>query len=182
MPVISRILNVLTLVTDILIVGWLLISAFRFIYPLRRVYEIVARTIGPQARILAFVIALVATSGSLFFSEVAKYTPCLLCWYQRIAMYPQVVILGISIAINDRKGLIYAAALSVAGVVLAAYHYYIQLSGATILPCSAVGYSAQCSQRFATEYGYITIPMMSLSAFVAILILLQLYRKHGTRI
>lgn len=180
-PVVSETLNILTLVTDILIVAWLLLFLFQFIKPVQALRAAIIRLIAQQARLLAFIVALVATLGSLFYSEVAHYTPCLLCWYQRIAMYPQVLILGISIAVNDRKGVMYSMALSIIGVILATYHYYIQLGGATILPCTQIGYSVECSERFTTSYGYITIPMMALSAFTAILILSRMYLHHGKK-
>jgi len=175
-------LNLMTLGTDILITAWfVLIVCSLFLAQAKHLRRAITRAIGPNARLIAFIVALTAMSGSLFYSEVAHYTPCLLCWYQRIAMYPQVLILGLSIVTNDRRGVVYAAALSVVGVILAEYHYYIQTGGPTILPCSAVGYSESCSQRFTTTYGYITIPMMALSAFVAILILSGIFLQYGKK-
>lgn len=181
-PTVSTLLTLATLATDVVIIAWIVLWTIALVWPsAKSLRRTIAHFVGPQARLIAFVVALVSMSGSLFYSEIAQYTPCLLCWYQRIAMYPQVLILGLSIALDDRRGILYAAAFSCIGAILAAYHYYIQIGGPTILPCSAVGYSASCSQRFAAEYGYITIPMMALSAFVAILILLGLFSKYGKR-
>ena len=69
---------------------------------------------------MAFVVALLATVGSLYFSEVAHFEPCLLCWYQRIAMYPLVVILGLAAWRDDVGAWIYATALAAIGAVIAA--------------------------------------------------------------
>ena len=68
----------------------------------RATYDGVARAIHPNAMGLAWVVALLATTGSLYFSEIAGFVPCTLCWYQRIAMYPLVVILAVGAARRDR--------------------------------------------------------------------------------
>ena len=118
----------------------------------------------------SFIVALVAMLGSLFFSEVAGYEPCKLCWFQRIFMYPQVFLLGLALW---KKEIVVAARnsilLSSIGAVIAAYHYLLQIGIAPELPCAATGYSVACSQRFIMSFGYITIPMMAFTAFLLIL-------------
>ena len=125
--------------------------------------------LGKNALTISFVVALVATLGSLFYSEALGYSPCKLCWYQRILMYPQVFLLGLALYRAKKQQvqdiLSYTIILTVLGAIIALYHYSIQFTGAEILPCSAVGYTPACSTRFTMHYGYITIPMMSLSAF-----------------
>ncbi len=181
-PTVSHVLNTLTLASDAAILSWILLLLLsRYIRKLRNIKRNIIEHIAPYSRIFACTVALTAMAGSLFYSEVAQYSPCVLCWYQRILMYPQVLLLGIAIIINDVKGLIYPKALSAAGIILSAYHYYLQVGGPSILPCSAVGFSSECSERFSTAYGYITIPMMSLTAFIAIFILLSLYQIYGNR-
>ena len=71
---------------------------------------------------LAWIVALVATLGALFIGEVMGMTPCLLCWYQRILMFPMALILGMAAFANDRRGAVYALPLACGGVVVAAYH------------------------------------------------------------
>ncbi|OGG04415.1 hypothetical protein A2Z33_05410 [Candidatus Gottesmanbacteria bacterium RBG_16_52_11] len=137
--------------------------------------------IARNARVLALTVVLTATSGSLFYSEVLKYNPCLLCWYQRIFMYPQTVLLGLGILKNDRHVADYSLAFSLIGGIIAAFHYWGQVSASSILPCPVVGFSASCSQRFSLEYGYITIPMMSLTAFTLIGALMVIYRLRKSR-
>ncbi len=121
--------------------------------------------------IFGLIVSLTATLGSLFYSDVMGYNPCVLCWYQRILMYPQVLLFALALWKRDRKVAKYSIALSVLGVLLAGYHYLGQISVVKNLPCSAVGYSSSCAETFFLAYGYITIPMMSLTAFLLILIL-----------
>ena len=127
-----------------------------------------------RALLIAFIVALAATLGSLFYSEIAHYEPCKLCWFQRIFLYPQVVLLGIALLKNDKGITPYAIMLSAIGGVIALYHYLLQRGIAPELPCSAVGLSASCSKVFVMSFGYITIPMMALTAFLLIIILLSL--------
>lgn len=128
--------------------------------------------LAEKALWFAFLVALVATSGSLFYSEVAGFEPCKLCWFQRIFMYPQVLLLGMALWKKDRGIADYAMALAVLGALVAGYHYLLQLGIAPNLPCSAIGYSASCSQRFIMNFGYITIPLMSFTAFLLVIIAL----------
>lgn len=179
---VAKLLAALTVITDI---GILLFVASGllalFIKPLRLARAKWLRLFAPYGRILAFSVALTATSGSLFFSEVAKFTPCLLCWWQRIFMYPQTLLLAMGIIKNDKNIADYAMGLSLVGAAIALYHYFIQFGGGKIIPCEVVGYSVSCSQRFSLEFGYITIPMMSLSAFVAIFLLMYLTKRYQSK-
>lgn len=118
---------------------------------------------------IALLITATATVSSLFLSEIVKFPPCTLCWYQRIFMYPQVVILGIALYVNDQKGKFYALALSIIGLAIAAYHVALQYYPG-ILPCSSE--TVSCSLKQFEYFGYITIPVMSATAFVAIVLVL----------
>lgn len=126
--------------------------------------------------LIAFVVSLLATVGSLIYSDIIGYEPCKLCWFQRIFMYPQVLLMGLALWRKDQWMKIYGFVLSIVGAAIAAFHYTGQL-GLTPLPCSAVGYSASCAERFVMEFGYITIPMMALSAFLLIAASLSLSIK-----
>jgi len=129
---------------------------------------------------LALVQSIIATLGSLFFSEIMKYPPCKLCWFQRIAMYPLVAILTTGIINRDKKVVWYALPLVVAGFFIALYHNLLYYG---ILPQSAVPCEAgvSCTTRFFAWYGFITIPMLSLTAFTIIGILLFLFIKELKR-
>jgi len=142
---------------------------------LRSIFSFVER----RPLTLAWIVSLVATLGSLFYSEIAGYDPCRLCWYQRILMYPMAIILGIATFKKDKLVWRYALPLSVIGGIIAAYHYGIQLL-ANARPgfsdaCTATGASCVSSEFWA--FHYITIPTMALTAFVVIFILMVLWKR-----
>jgi len=122
--------------------------------------------LGERGLVLAFIVALTSTLGSLFYSEFLGYTPCSLCWYQRIFIYPQVIILGLAILKKDLAVIKYSISLSLVGILIALYQYFIQLRIFSGLPCPAIGSS--CDKLFIIEFGYVTIPLMSLTAFAIV--------------
>ena len=126
---------------------------------------------------LAFVVATTATLGSLYLSEIVHLIPCTFCWYQRIAMYPLVVLLGLAAWRTDHGIRIYAATLASIGAVIAAYHRLIQvfpnLSGSS---CST---GVPCTAAYFTEFGFVAIPYMALSGFLLILALLWIDRSNS---
>jgi len=125
---------------------------------------------------LAWLVALIATGGSLYFSEVAGFIPCELCWYQRILMYPLALILGIASYRDDRSVVIYTLPLSLIGAALSAYHYLLQkVPGlAELTPCKQ---GIPCSGQYINWLGFITIPFLAFVAFVLISLLLAAVRK-----
>jgi len=168
---VKELLSFFTLLGDVLIVALIAyLVGFKFFnFKLKPLHKLLLK----YGLLLAFLVALASTTGSLFYSEIAKYNPCKLCWYQRILMYPLVIILGIALEKKYHKEVIrYATALSAIGAVIAGYQYYLQRFGGSDTPCAAVGYSESCSKIFMLDYGYITIPMMALTAFVLIIIFL----------
>ncbi len=177
-PFIAKVLAILTVATDVGIVLFFLTALLGLVIPQIKTLRLtVIKAVKPFARILAFLIALVSMSGSLFYSEVAKYTPCLLCWWQRIFMYPQTLLIGMGIVKDDKNVADYSIGFSAVGAIIATYHYYIQLGGKSFFSCAQIGYSSECSQRFTLEFGYVSIPMMALTAFVAIMILMIISKK-----
>jgi len=118
----------------------------------------------------AFVVAGTATLGSLFFSEVMQLPPCTLCWYQRVFMYPLVVIFGVSYVIQDRRSLFYSAPLIVVGWGTATYHLllYYQIIPESFAPCVQ---GVSCTSRQIEWWGFVTIPLLSFLAFTALLFL-----------
>ena len=127
----------------------------------------VVAAIGPSALPLAFLVAAVTTAGSLYYSEIANYTPCVLCWYQRICMYPLVAILGVGWLRRDRGVWMYAAPLLIAGPGVSIYHYLIERypSLGSGLSCSL---DAPCTVPYFEELGFVTLAYMCLSAFAII--------------
>ncbi|HQZ96957.1 MAG TPA: disulfide oxidoreductase [Pyrinomonadaceae bacterium] len=123
----------------------------------------------------AWLFALIGTIGSLFLSEVMLFPPCVLCWYQRIALYPLVVIIGIGIAMRDRNVTRYALPICLIGLAIAVYHnlLYIGLIPESITPCTE---GVPCNAKQLELLGFITIPLMALGGFVSIAICLILSR------
>lgn len=121
---------------------------------------------------LAFIQAVIATLGSLYFSEILLFTPCTLCWYQRIAMYPLVLILGVGLIDRDEKLYRYVLPLSLTGWAISFYHILIQYGviAESSYVCTLVG---TCVQRFL--YAFISIPLLSFLAFTVINILMIFY-------
>jgi disulfide bond formation protein DsbB len=126
--------------------------------------------VGPQALVLAFFVAAVSMSGSLYFSEAAHFTPCKLCWYQRIAMYPLVPVLGLAAWRRDDGIRPYAATLAALGAFVSVYH--VLLERFPSLESGACDVANPCTIIWVRRFGYLTIPMMALSAFVLIVALM----------
>lgn len=110
-------------------------------------------------------VAVVATTGSLYFSEVANFPPCELCWYQRILMYPLVVVLGVATLEGNSSIWKTGLPLSVLGTGVAAYHTYIQLVPDAVSSTCTIG---GCTSTYWTGLGIFTIPRLSLLAFVLV--------------
>ncbi len=126
---------------------------------------------------VAWIIALVSMVGSLFFSEVMDLPPCVLCWYQRIAMYPLVLIVGIGIINRDSRMKSYALPLCLIGLAISFYHnlLYYGFIADSIIPCKE---GISCTSRQIEWLGFITIPLMALTAFAAIALCLLSYKSE----
>jgi len=129
---------------------------------------------------VAWGVALVATAGSLFFSEIARFVPCRLCWFQRIGMYPLAAILLIAALRRDaRGGALYGLPLAIFGAIVASYHIYIEYHPEAETAGCRIG--ASCATKWIDKLGYITIPTLALTAFVAISVLLAMALSRTTR-
>lgn len=117
---------------------------------------------------IAWVQSIVATLGSLFFSEIMHFTPCVLCWYQRIAMYPLTLILATGILRNDKKIYIYTLPLAIVGWAISLYHnlLYYGILPKSIVPCTT---GVSCTTKFFAWFGFVTIPLLSFIAFSVII-------------
>ena len=125
---------------------------------------------------VAWLIALLGIVGSLFFSEVMHLPPCVLCWYQRIAVYPLVLIIGTGIVLRDSRMKYYALPLCIVGLVISIYHnlLYYGFIPESITPCSE---GVPCNAVQIEWLGFITIPLLGLGAFVSIALCLLLYKQ-----
>jgi disulfide bond formation protein DsbB len=114
---------------------------------------------------LGLAIAAVATAGSLYYSEMAGYPPCEMCWYQRICMYPLVAVLAVAVARRDLRGGWYALPPAVAGLGLSVYHYQLQLRPDQGSTCDV---SAPCTYQWVDSLGFMSIPFMAGCGFVGV--------------
>lgn len=130
--------------------------------------------------LVAWIQSLAATLGSLYYSEIKHFTPCILCWYQRIFMYPLVLILAIGILKKNKHVDIYALPMSIVGWFIALYHVLLQkgILSEAIAPCVL---GASCATKYTGYFGFITIPVMSITAYSVIIACLLAYRKWGKK-
>lgn len=180
MPVIADFLTKLVLVSDIAVLLLILHSILIAAGVKHKTFEI-WNFIGRKALWFGLAVSLVSMLGSLYYSDVLHMAPCVLCWYQRILMYPQVALFAVALWKKEPfRVWTYSAVLSVIGIVIAGFHYYGQIASNPIvaLPCSAIGYSASCASSFSPVFGYITIPMMALTGFVMLIALGILSRRN----
>lgn len=125
---------------------------------------------------IALTQAIIAPLGSLYFSEVLHFPPCILCWYQRICMYPLIVILLVGILRNDKKVYLYVLPLSIIGLGISIYHnlLYYKIVPEAIVPCQA---GISCTTKFIEYFGFITIPLLSFIAFSIITLCMIIYMR-----
>jgi disulfide bond formation protein DsbB len=126
---------------------------------------------------LCWLLSSVSAMGSLFFSYVMEFAPCVLCWYQRIFLFPLVLILAIGLFPFDKKVVKYALPLAIVGWLTAAYHnlLYVGIIPESIQPCSQ---GVSCTEEYINLLGFLSIPMLSLFSFSTIItLLIILYRR-----
>lgn len=162
------------------VVAILLAVAGRFVPAIGQVRSRAAAVVAPQAVGLAAVVALVCTLGSLYLSEVAEFVPCRLCWYQRAAMYPLVVVLPLA-AVTGRRGLrILGAALATVGGAVSIFHILVERYP-SLESSTSCDPTNPCSIVWVEHFGYLTIPTMALSGFALVLTLLAIAGSTTTQ-
>jgi len=122
---------------------------------------------------LAWIIALIGFFTTLYFGYILNWPVCDLCWYQRICLYPLVIILGIACFRDDHKIGIYTIPLAVIGALLSLYQYLEQMIP-SFAPINVCGLGGDCSTIHLQWLGFITVPFLGLLGFVVIIILLLL--------
>lgn len=167
-----------TLAQLVVVVAIVLAIGARFSPAVARAKASVLAVVGPQALTLAAVVALVCTLGSLYLSEVADFLPCRLCWFQRIAMYPLVVVLGVAAVRKDFGVRLTGAILAGLGACVSVWHLLVERY--PNLESSSCDPLNPCSFKWIEEFGYLTIPGMALSGFALILVLLAAARPVST--
>ena len=131
--------------------------------------------------LITWLAAIIATVGSLFFSERMGFVPCVLCWYQRILMYPLVIFLGIAFYLSDQSIYKYVLPVSLIGMFVSGYHYTLQ-KVPSMQEFSVCTNGIPCSGQYINWLGFITIPFLALIAFTIITIMmLILMRKSAVK-
>lgn len=134
-------------------------------------------SLGELALWFGFVVAAVTTAGSLYYSEVAHFVPCELCWYQRICVYPLSAVLLVAALTRDRKVWRYVVIPAAVGAVIAIYHTQLQAYPGQHSFCSTI---TPCTTRYVWEFGFVSLPFMALAAFAFILSMVFLARWTAT--
>ncbi|MEK9177298.1 MAG: disulfide bond formation protein B [Patescibacteria group bacterium] len=136
-----------------------------------------ARLAEKWALPFSLLVVLVGIVVSLVYSDYFGIEACWLCWYQRVFLYPQVVLFAVALWKKDTRVAYYSIALSVFGAAVALYQHYLQMGGTGVLPCPASG--GDCAQRFIFEYGHITFPWIALTTFALLIVLMLYVRRSG---
>ncbi len=141
-------------------------------------YNGLVRLLTNTLAYIAWTISLVSTLGSLYFSQVQHLPPCILCWYQRILMYPLVIILAVGIMRRDKGTYQYVLPFSILGMLLSFYHVLLQrgIIPDQFAPCTA---GVSCTTKYIEWLGFITIPVLSFVAFTVITICMIAYKRKA---
>ena len=143
----------------------LLLIGLAWLFGLRAPADLLRRTVEGYELWLVFLVSSIATGGSLFFSEIAHFVPCELCWYQRICMYPLTIVSLLAALANDRRVARYLLPLPLVGACVSVYHLLVEnkvVGQSTACLISAPG---GCATKWIEEFGYVTIPVLALTAF-----------------
>lgn len=123
---------------------------------------------------LAFIVAAVATGGSLFFSDIAGFVPCELCWYQRICMYPLSALTLLMALAGDHRAARYLLPLPVIGAGVSTYHLLVENGAVSQSQACLLSAPGGCATKWINEFGYVTIPTLALTGFVLLIAFLLL--------
>lgn len=163
--------GLLASLAQMVVVAALVLLVGSFVSPtVARLKRRIREQVAPQALVLAAVVALVCTVGSLHLSEVAHFPPCRLCWFQRISMYPLVVVLGVAAIRRDHGARLTGGIIAGIGAAVSMWHLLVERY--PNLGSSSCDVVNPCSIRWVEEFGYLTIPGMALSGFALIGVLL----------
>ena len=126
---------------------------------------------------VTWVLVTASTMGSIFFSHIMEFAPCVLCWYQRIFLFPLVIILATGLFPFDKRVIVYSLPLAIIGWFVAFYHnlLYSGIIPQELQPCSK---GVSCTEEYIDLFGFLTIPMLSLIAFSMIILLLILLKRR----
>jgi disulfide bond formation protein DsbB len=166
-------LAVLGVVGQVLGAGLLLIGALALV-GVRGPLQALRSGVEGYELWLAFVVAAIATGGSLFFSEIAHFVPCELCWYQRICMYPLSILTLFAALLNDHRIARYLLPFPVIGAAISSYHLLVENGVVEQTQACLISAPGGCATKWINEFGYVTIPTLALTAFALVFAFLLL--------
>jgi disulfide bond formation protein DsbB len=148
------------------IAGILILVGLVWAFGLRSPGDLLRRGVEGYELWLVFLVASIATAGSLFFSEIAGFIPCELCWYQRICMYPLTIITLLAALANDRRMARYLLPLPLVGAGVSIYHLLVENGVVEQAKACLLSAPGGCATKWINEFGYVTIPTLALTGFV----------------
>ena len=173
-PILGHVVRTMELVTSVLALvagaGALLLVLARVLAPRVPIAARLGRAAAAQRAALTLAVAGVSMLGSLYFSEVADYVPCRLCWFQRIAMYPIALVALVAIVRRDRGARWYIVPMAVIGAGISTYHYLIERGVLNDSEACAL-FGPSCADVWFEEFGFVTLAFMALAGFAAVIVL-----------
>jgi disulfide bond formation protein DsbB len=164
-------INIINTIFSLGVIFFQLISLFLIIGLVSRDRGPIFTWISKNTVLLLFLVSLAGLIGSLIYQYVIGFAPCVLCWYQRIVMYPIAIISLVALIKKYTNEVInYSLVLGIIGFIIAAYHNFEKIIGKDLLSCDATGPS--CLQILVKKFGFIDIPVMSLTFFILIILLI----------
>lgn len=176
---VTLIVNFILGVSIVLMQVALVLGLLLFIISPKRLNHPAFVWINRYGILLGFLVSLGALIGSLVYSNIIGFAPCDLCWIQRIFLYPQALLFGVALWKKEKTAIVdYSLVLTVVGLIFALNHNILAWTDFSILPCSA---TVSCTKVYVDIFGYITIPIMSLTTFLVLLalMLIKKYSKHA---
>lgn len=160
-----------------LLVGTVAVLVVRLLAPRNALAQSTLEGFRPFALPLAAAVTTTCTLGSLYFSEIVNYKPCLLCWYQRIMMYPLAIILIVAVITKDTKVWRYATPLAAIGIVISAYHWFLERF--PNLESGVCNADVPCEFIWFEHFGFVTLPFMAFTGFLAVIVFTTLPQKQS---
>ena len=178
----SKLLALFTMGAHIFLICFLIACCVKLSF-IKKMVAPIQRCLYRTGLFCALGVAVLATISPLIYTYVYHLLPCTLCWYQRIFMFPLIIILFLMIKRKDFGNKIYVYTLSTIGLAIGAYHYLSQQLHSRLniitTDCEAIGMAKACSEYYFIEFGYITIPLMAMTAFALIIVCTHFARKEG---
>jgi disulfide bond formation protein DsbB len=170
---ITVLLAVLGVVGQVLVAGFVVLLVLAAL-GLREPWDRVRGLLWGYELWAAFLVSAIATGGSLFFSEVAGYIPCELCWFQRICMYPLAITTLLAAYFDDDRAARYLLPLPIVGAGISVYHILIENRVIEEAQACRISSPGGCATKWINEFGYLTIPTLALTGFALVAIFLAL--------